>query len=210
MLVAWLPLLGPLLLAGYQQQALAQAIRHQEGLPAFRFDFATMRLGLISQILVALSGIVASLFALPLWSLGHDPTSVDLTATALVQALAGPTHLTVTVLSATIASLCLVRYAASGSARSAMDPAMLWSFLRSEPSLWIATSVTGFVIVELPLTVVWLAPLTRGQELVTWLAVQALVQPVVTLVQAQLIAQAYQTTKQTLAMRRARVVRVRW
>jgi hypothetical protein len=210
MLTAWLPLLGPLFLAGYQQQALAQAIRHQEGVPAFRLDLATMRLGLISHILVALSGIVAGLLTLPLWSLGHEPTSVDLTATALVQAFAGPTHLTVTVLSATLASLCLVRYAASGSARAAMDPVMLWNFLRAEPSLWIATAVTGFVIVELPLTVVWLAPLTQGQEIVIWLTVQALVQPVVTLVQAQLFAQAYQTTKQTLAIRRARVVRVRW
>lgn len=210
MLIAWVPLLGPLLLTGYSQQALVRAIQHQGGLPPFRWNMATLRLGLICQILTALCGIVAGFLTLPLWSLSHESTAVDLTATALAQALAGPTHLTVTVCSATLAALCLARYAVTGSAWAAIDPLALWQHLRAEPVLWIATAVAGFVVAELPLTLVWLAPLTAAQEIAFWLAVQAFIQPVAALIQAHLIAQAQQATMQTLAIRRARVVRIRW
>jgi len=210
MLIAWLPLLGPLLLTGYTQQALARAVRLQDGLPPFRWNVPTLRLGLICQVLTALCGVVAGLLTLPLWSFSHESTAVDLTATPLAQALSGPTHLTVTIVSTTLASLCLARYAATGSAWSAIDPAALWSHLRAEPALWIATAVAGFVIAELPLTLVWLAPLTAAQEIAIWLAVQALVQPLAALMQAHLIAQAHHATAQTLAIRRARVVRMRW
>lgn len=210
MLIAWLPLLGPLLLTGYTQQALARAVRHQGGLPPFRWNVSTLRLGLMCQVLTALCGLVAGFLTLPLWSFSHESTDVDLTATALAQAFSGPTHLTVTLFSATLAALCLARYAATGSAWSAIDPLDLWRHLRSEPTLWIATAATGFVIAELPLTLVWLAPLTAAQEIAIWLAVQALIQPLATLVQAHLIAQAHHATAHTLAIRRARVVRVRW
>lgn len=210
MLAAWLPFLGPLWVAAYAQRVLARAIAGDETLPPFRLDGHTLRLGAICHLLTISCGIVAGLLVLPLWPLERETPPAEAATTALTWALAGPTHLTATVLQVTLAAICLARFAATDSARAALDPGAIWAHLRAEPAIWIATSVTGFLIAQFPVTLVWLAPLSAGYRLALGLAVQALIVPLAALVQSQLVAQAFAASTSTLTWRRARVVRVRW
>ncbi|HEY7035293.1 MAG TPA: DUF4013 domain-containing protein [Thermomicrobiales bacterium] len=215
--IACLPIVGQLALSAYAVQAIRTVATKPDDtdLPPWRLDRTTLMLGLKCQLLSIACALAAGLLTLPLWALTTaDTDSTTETTTkpvpALIAAFHDPTTLLTTALMALFSSLCLARYATTGSAWAALDLAAIWSHLRAEPAIWIAAAVLGFAIEETPSTLAWLLPLPTSWQLPALLIATAFFWPFATLVQAHLIAQAYRWSSQTLARRRPLIVKVRW
>jgi hypothetical protein len=214
--VACLPIVSQFALSAYALQAIRTVATKPDDtdLPEWRLDLTVLILGFKCQLLTIVCGLAAGLLTLPLWALTTADTDSSKATTnpapVLISAFHDPTTLLATALMALFASLCLARFATTGSAWAALDLSALWSHLRAEPAIWIAAAVLGFAIEETPATLAWLLPLPTSWQLPALLLATALLWPFAMLVQAHLIAQAHRWSSQTLARRRPLIVKVRW
>lgn len=210
-LAACVPVIGPLYLSSYALRALRLLVtdRDDRRLPRWRWDRQALVIGLKCQILAVLCGLVAGLLGIVLWELSGETPDEAATGTALTFALRGPSHLVTMTVFAVLLSACLARFAATGSAWAALNPGALYAHLRAEPAIWMGVAVVGFLIEEMPVTLVWLAPLPAQFDAVALLAVTALIWPYAQLVQAHLIGQAYHWSARSVALRQT-TMRYRW
>jgi hypothetical protein len=182
-------------------------------LPECRLDGPTLLTGLKCQLLTIACGLAAALLTLPLWAIGagDQASSADtaVAAPALIGAFQGPSYLVLTILLAVLSAVCLARFAITGSAWAGLDVVTIWSHLRAEPAIWIATAVIGFAVEETPASLAWLLPLPVSWQTPALLLATALFWPFALLVQAHLIGLAHRCSAQTLT-RRPLIVRVRW
>lgn len=214
-LIACVPVIGQLILAAHALQFTRAAALHDDRkFTDLRLDVQTLFLGFKCQLLTIVATIAAGLLTLPLWALDQPVSETDpdvyTPTTALLSALQSPTALVTAVLAALFSGLCLARFATTGSAMSALDLAGTWSYLRAQPSLWIAVSAVGFVLVQAPTTLALVLPFSTEDQLLALMIASAVFLPVALFIQAHLIGQVFNASAETIARKRPLIVRVRW
>ena len=167
-LLAPVPLLGQLWAMGYANLALRRLLKGHgdDALPAVTVDRHLAFRGVAVMALALIVNVVVALLCAPLFFLEAPPepdaTAASIPAPALVQALAGPSELLVTVIAAVVTAVVLTRYALTNSLTAALNPLAAWTHLRAEPAIWIAAATVGFLLVNGVQALVWLLPLPGG------------------------------------------------
>lgn len=212
-LLTIVPVLGQLIAYALMIDVLRwQALepRHDESLGPFADRdpiWSEIARGFRAVAVVVLCGIGASLIGAILLVL--SPPVFDGASPLLVEALASPSNAVIALMTATLTSLCLVRFALTDSLLETFRPNAIWRLLSAEPSLWVTTGLVGTLFVEGPRAMIWLAPWGDSTKAVVTLMATALLWPWALLVQARLISDAHAASTAT---RRARqgAVRLRW
>jgi len=213
--IACIPIIGSLLLTAYALQYLrAAAFETKPTLIPLRLDVQTLWVGVKCQLLSLAATLTAGLLTLPLLSLDHSSltssSSATIPSTVLMASLTGPTAFLSAGIAAVLSALVIARYATTGSVLSALNVVDLWSQFRAEPTLWIATAVIGFILVEAPATIALLLPFSPDSQLTALLVATAFFWPTALFLQAHLIGRAHLISEQTIASRRPLIVHVRW
>jgi hypothetical protein len=210
---ASVPGLGQLVAFGYVLGVLRRQVAQTDDapverpLPVVRIDWHLLWEGVRVAVVLAISGVTVGLIGSFLFFAA--PATFDGVGPLLVQVADHPTNFVIVLTTFVLFSAAFARLAVTDSVVESFRPAALWRLLRSEPALWVASTLVALLLTGGPSALVWIAPWTDNSKLVGAFAVNALLWPWTLLIQAHLIGQAYRWSLRSTGARRA-AVRFRW